>query len=384
MSYPVNPDYNHQVGYQLVSIPRYGVLLRAGAPLHVGERFTERDIQDGVISYRQTANLPEGSTGVKDGFRFQLFDRGLLVTDANQYVSCMPDREVPVPLDGVYQFDITIQATPTPGGVAKGFALKQGTSRPLTDRDLDIAGVGSRRDQVVHTLERPLKSGELRLNGRVTQQFTQGDVADGRVVYHHTGALMLDEIALKSCNQFSKCVRNVLPISFTPTVAFTGDNVFYGRIGSKWQTTLTATKSPLLWDLIGGTISGPPLSPEAIGTVYWTYYDARFQSAGDPEDRGAGYDKLPQYQNQPLKYQWNGGLPLGTYLDNMEGLVSTASRLPYDPLNDVTWVLPLVPSEFKWRVMITDPYTGENAVRDYTLRVTETGLSPTGETSETL
>jgi hypothetical protein len=64
--------------------------------------------------------------------------------------------------------------------------------------------------------------------------------------------------------------------------------------------------------------------------------------------------------------------------------VSTASRVPYDPQNDVTWVLPLVPDEFHWRVQITDPYTGESAVRDYTLRVTETGSGANGQTSETL
>jgi hypothetical protein len=270
-------------------------------------------------------------------------------------------------------------------GSSLDVAVAEGHAKVLTEFNLNAAAEGSGRGQIIHQIRRMPGMGTLMLNGKPATMFTQQDLFEGRVTYRHTGTSLSDSFEVTTCTQFSKCQNFTVKIAATEGLHFTGDNVFYARTSSKWNQPLTANRDPLLWELVDGSVDGPYLSTPASGVITWSYYDIQLPVPAKTSPlRGLGYDKLPEYQNLPFHYQWGGGLPFGTYVDNGNGVVWTANRYPYKADEDSTWKLPPDPSVFNWTMRITDPYTGDTATRKFTLYVTTSGLGPNGQTSETI
>jgi subtilisin-like proprotein convertase family protein len=58
-------DTSSQGEFVLLSLPEYGSLLKEGMPLAIGSRFTQNDIQQGLIAYQH-----DGSPNTNDHFRF--------------------------------------------------------------------------------------------------------------------------------------------------------------------------------------------------------------------------------------------------------------------------------------------------------------------------
>lgn len=381
--YSVLPELQALVGYQIVANPHFGVLKLGDRLLRPGDRFTQEDLTQGRLQFIQTTNLPYGVASQPDGFDFVLYKRNHLVTSDSLFSECMPERDIPLPDDGVYTFPIMIMATPTPTGFAKPITVEERGSRILTEADLFVSSSGSASEKLLYSVKVAPKNGTIFVRNRPVVQFTQQDVAQGYVRYQHTGSTPdADGVTLMCCNPFSKCVTVSMPIQLNPAIKLTGHNVFYAKIATKWNVMLEANKSPALFTLIDGNTQGPPLSTSPSGYVVWSYYDSSYQGAEDIPARGAGYDKPAEFRNIPLTYQWEGGLPLGVYMENLNGLLATASRLPYNVDTNTVWSLPSSPNEFQWQVRATDPYTGETDERTYYLRVTETGFGPDGQSSE--
>lgn len=383
--YTVLPENAQFIGFQLVTEPRLGRLMMGDRPLHVGDRFTQDDINNGVVRYEHTVKLKQGETQATDTFRFVLTDNGSLVTDPAGFTSCMPVPEIPFPKDGVYEFAIRINGKPFPEGSSLDVQVSEGSTKLLTDFNINMSAQGSTRGQIIHELSRRPSQGSLFLNGKPATMFTQQDVFEGRVSYHHQGPELSDLFEVTTCTQYSKCIKQVIRVGVTEGLHITGDNVFYAKVSSKWHQPLTANRDPLLWELVGGDLNAPYLSTTVTGSITWSYYDVQYSNAPATSPlRGLGYDKLPQYRNLPFHYQWNGGLPYGTYVDNANGVIWTANRFPYNPDEDSTWKLPANPSVFNWTMRVTDPYTGDTATREFTLYVTTSGRGPNGQTSETI
>jgi hypothetical protein len=381
----VPPEFAALIGYELRTIPQWGRLMRGDVPLHVGDRFTQEDINNSTVRYEHTVLFQGDQTEALDGFKFVLTDNGSTIVDPTLYTSCMPVPEIPVPADGVYQFTIHIQGRPFPTGSSLPVSIGEGNARMLTEYNINITAEGSTRGQIVHQVVKPPRMGRITLNGRPASMFTQQDVVEGRVSYVHTGTDLVDSFELTSCTQFSKCQNNVIKITATQGLHITGDNVFYAKVSTKWRQPLEANRNPVLWELIGGDDKAPYLSTPASGVISWSYYDDQYTSAPAGSSlRGLGYDKLPEFRNLPYRYQWNGGLPFGSYVDNGEGAIWTANRYPYKPDEASTWKLPPDPTVFHWAMRATDPYTGDTAIRQFTLYVTNSGLGPNGQTSETI
>ena len=71
-----------QLSYIVTSLPTSGDIRRDGSVLVANDRFTQTDIEAGLIDYRHTASLP-----VEDGFNFALEDGGGLSGGTNHYIT---------------------------------------------------------------------------------------------------------------------------------------------------------------------------------------------------------------------------------------------------------------------------------------------------------
>ncbi len=84
------------LSYVVQSLPTHGTLRRGGIALGVGERFTQADITNGVVSY-----VHDGSETTVDAFGFDLLDTGLAGPVANTFTFTVTPVDDPVALSAV-------------------------------------------------------------------------------------------------------------------------------------------------------------------------------------------------------------------------------------------------------------------------------------------
>ncbi|CAK6442941.1 unnamed protein product [Pipistrellus nathusii] len=163
----IDTDIAH-ISFTLTQAPKHGHIRVSGQILPVGGVFHLEDIKQGQISYDHS-----GDDSLTDNCSLEVSDRHHVVPITLR-VNVQPvDDEVPMlslPAGtlGSYLDVLENGATEITASVIKG-----------TDEDTD--------DLVLNfLLENPPLYGEILLNGVPAEQFTQGDILEGSVVYAHT------------------------------------------------------------------------------------------------------------------------------------------------------------------------------------------------------
>lgn len=375
--------------YKLLLLPTLGYLSRNGVRMVTGDRFSQHEINSGLIRYTHTVAFEPGETEAEDSFKFTLWDSFNENITADSYSSCFPivsaDDEPPViPEDGVYEFLIHIRrpTNPTVEPWTELIIVREETSTPLTYQ-IQASEPGYSSDDIVHTLIKPMTNGFIRVRGITSKSFTQADVDAGDVVYVNTAlGDGTDTIWLKTCNLVSRCVESKFEIQIEPKFRQIGDNIIYGPTGGVLHWEFQTNALDALWELRGFSLVAPQNSkPRANYIIEWSTYTETNTLPVDSPERGHGFDKLIEYRNLKEKLYWDGGLPLGVFVSSV-GYLSNGDRSPVSQAGSQPWKLPSSAGSYPFTLTAYNPRTGESDIRRYMLVVTDSGLSIDGMASE--
>jgi hypothetical protein len=169
-------DPHTELVFTPTTVPAHGTLLLGSSVLHVGNSFTQDDIDKGRLQYVQ-----DGSETNSDSFSFGVVD--------GSSTAALPGT-----------MNITIGDIPTLTNNT-GMALPEGTSSALTSTMLLYTD-----DQpdpptdLVYTVTGATAFGQLQLSGKtlhVADTFTQDDINQGRLIYIHGGSDNNDSFTFK-------------------------------------------------------------------------------------------------------------------------------------------------------------------------------------------
>ena len=166
-----DPDSSiSNIRFVVAELPLYGVLQNLQQPLSVGDIFTRKDIVDRNIIYANT-----GQEMDKDRF-------SLMVTDGVHRIPAV--------------VNVNIQSvddeSPTLHGVVSGvlsleLEVSEGGMIHITSNDLHATDVDTDDMTLTFIIEKAPTLGDVMVNLRSANRFTQKDVMDGRVAYRHLG-----------------------------------------------------------------------------------------------------------------------------------------------------------------------------------------------------
>ena len=202
-------DSAAEIFYRLRGVPNEGSIFNAGSLLTMGDRFTQEDVNLGLITYDHTSSVVGNDVlqlsledGLESGVVPQDFDLVFNIRDVNE-AAVVVTTDVPV-LEG---------------------ATSVITTSHLNAIDPDIADTPG---ELTYRVVTPAGSGNLLLNNSVLalgQTFTQLDVDLGRLSYQHDGSetgFDSIELVLADGMEDSVAAQNV---TLQITVASTNDDI---------------------------------------------------------------------------------------------------------------------------------------------------------------
>jgi len=383
----VNPMIPTEGLFKLLTLPQYGYLVKGKTRLQVGSKFSQQDIFDEQIKFVSTTKVPDNVEFLEDSFKYNLYKYGLGNITADSYNTCLPDRDIEVPEDGIFEFSIRINkmTPPTITLIENKINVVEEKSTVLDNTVIHAELDGVSPNDLIYKLNTPLTNGYLSLRGKKTTMFTQADVNSNSIRYVATGmAPAWDTISLMVCTKTNQCVGpTVIDVEIHADFKQIGDNVIYARIDSVFTWTFQTNKPNALWSLRGGSdISPRNASTPSTGIIDWSNYAIADGAPLDDPERGLGFDKLIQYKNLHEQFYWDGGLPTGVAVSSI-GYVGTQYRIPLSQAGTQPWKLPIEPGRYLFTVTAIDPVTGLSATRRYALITTQTGTNSAGLQSET-
>ncbi len=155
--------------FTLKATPQHGELEIGGSSLAKEERFTQADIDRGLLSYQH-----DGSETTSDHFDFDADDsNGGLIENARFSIVVTPVNDIPVLRTN------------------NAFSLDEAAAATLSRDELEIFDEDNPAQDLVLTLVSVPANGKLSVQGQGTldvgRAFTQVDVNEGRVTYEHDG-----------------------------------------------------------------------------------------------------------------------------------------------------------------------------------------------------
>jgi hypothetical protein len=157
-----------QIVYTVTSLPGQGTLLFNGSAVSVGQTFTQKNINSGLIRYRHS-----GSETRRDSFTFTVTDGTTTITNTAFNIKVNPVSDPPV---------LTTN---------EELNLDEGAIAPLDSTLLRTFDVDNTAVELVYTVTDAVDNGRLLLDGRligVGSTFTQRDLNAGLVNYRHNGS----------------------------------------------------------------------------------------------------------------------------------------------------------------------------------------------------
>ncbi|MBM0740212.1 pre-peptidase C-terminal domain-containing protein [Phormidium sp. CLA17] len=151
-----------------VGSPTNGRLAVAGAPISAGGTFTQDDINNGRVTYRQN-----GSETTRDAFTFTFADESGNTTEPLRTfsITVLPVNDLPILLTTNPQITVT----------EAGIVSFSSTLLNATDPD----GLAS---QITYAIATAPSGGAISLNGTAVTSFTQSDINSGLVRYQQNGS----------------------------------------------------------------------------------------------------------------------------------------------------------------------------------------------------
>ncbi|KAK3090222.1 hypothetical protein FSP39_010172 [Pinctada imbricata] len=208
----IDPDNSeNEVFYILVSVPKKGSLQFCSDPfsptrasecsdMHVGNNFTQHDIDMNRIRYIHTTSM--GSTET-DSFLFLLSDG----TNRRQ----------------VETFEIRIRNSRKANLALlnKGLQVREGQRTPLSTDNLSATDESTKADEIVFAITRQPNLGQMEFIDeplKIIRSFTQLDIASRKVVYNHMtkSDITTDSFAFTVTNGLSQAKDGVFKISIDP------------------------------------------------------------------------------------------------------------------------------------------------------------------------
>ena len=208
----IDPDNSeNEVFYILVSIPKKGSLQFCTDPfsptrasecsdMHVGNNFTQHDIDMNRIRYIHTTSM--GSTET-DSFLFLLSDG----TNRRQ----------------VETFEIRIRNSRKANLALlnKGLQVREGQRTALSTDNLSATDESTKADEIVFAITRQPKLGQIEFIDdplKIIRSFTQLDIASRKVVYNHMtkSDITTDSFAFTVTNGLSQAKDGVFRIAIDP------------------------------------------------------------------------------------------------------------------------------------------------------------------------
>lgn len=369
--------------FKLVSVPKYGFLTRNGNKLVPGSKFSNTDIERGLIKYINE-RVPEEweSPSSEDSFTFVLWNSDIGTITSESYLPCYDNDNMPfpTPMDGIFTFTIRINpiAPPIVEISSSYFILSENSSIRFDNFYFNSDNPGYSPNEIVHRITSDLKYGYIRVRGNKTDTFTQADVLSKSVSYVSGSKSGVEHIELMSCNIASMCATSTFDITVVPEFKQIGDNVIYGQTGSVFIWDFKANRPHVIWELVNGTTRGPKNAPipddeiiESLSTIV----------SETPNQQVPNNTVLPEYRNLKESVLWDGGLPPGMMCSNM-GYLETAERKPLSLAGSQPWVLPNRESEYFFTMKAIDAETGLVCYRRYQLVVNTDGTNIAGLLSE--
>lgn len=257
-SYAIQDQFAEKGQYQLKTLPKYGKLLKNGEAMKVDDRFTQKDINTGVIKYDVgVVNSPLAT--IKDDFNFVVLSGGAPVTQSTPKRSlCMPVPDIFIPSDGVYTFPITLLVTPPPTQkVNTGLSLYETQTKDIGKAQLEWGNERSTPEQIVYTTTAiPLPAlGVLSKNGTpvaVGDKFTQAELTAGGFSFKAAENVQgTTKWQFGICNQVDKCAAGDFTITVKPfpSPVITKSNMSINECAKDVEVTV----SQLMATLAGGS-----------------------------------------------------------------------------------------------------------------------------------
>ncbi|KAK6168396.1 hypothetical protein SNE40_020939 [Patella caerulea] len=166
-----DPDTDgSNINFVMDQLPTHGVIQLDEDILDVGDSFTRQHIQSGRVAYFNVRDDSGDDTFIID------------VTDGVHHVPVIFDVKI----------DFIDDEAPTLIGIDSGtlgisLEVKENNVVRITQEKLKASDPDTDDQQLTFVLSKSPYEGAVLLNGRQTEEFSQKDVADGRVEYRHTG-----------------------------------------------------------------------------------------------------------------------------------------------------------------------------------------------------
>lgn len=371
------------INARIVETPHWGVLRLGNRVLIPGDRFTYQDVVLGKLSYSQNKIIDSEETEIEDSFKFILFDSLNNPVTKSSFVACMAEQADLTPDDGIFEFKITIDLGEKPqvADFERMITLYDYHSAVISAAMIgSTSSIGS-KDLIYQVVEDP-QYGYISVSGQKTAMFSHQDVVNGLVEYVSTeSGPISEEVNFRLCTMNNRCTDFAIKFNIQPRFRHLNDNIIYAAVGKPFSLDLEASVANVLWELVGGTETPPfgTLGTMPYDVIEWTSYNPYSGNPTNDPEIGVGYELLPEYRNVVDAIQWGGGLPIGIHVSK-SGRLSTANTNVNTPGQQL-WAMPANPSTYKFKLKAINPYTGEEIIRDYELRVTATGRGPNGELS---
>lgn len=159
---------NDELVYTLTENVVNGGILLSGIKINVGDAFTQKDIDDGSVSY-----IHNGDETIKDSFKYTLGDGTVMLDEDTFQFTITPINDAPIV------------------GINTGMQVEEGDERTITNSMLEEGDPDDEGDGVSYTLTILPQNGVLKLDGTelgIDDTFTQADIDNGRITYLHDGS----------------------------------------------------------------------------------------------------------------------------------------------------------------------------------------------------
>ncbi|OQR72801.1 chondroitin sulfate proteoglycan 4-like [Tropilaelaps mercedesae] len=176
-----------EVVINVVQPPTLGKLRFAQSSEQVINKFTVRDIQEGIIEYVHTSPLKSAHN---DRFDFTVVALGV-TKDASFKITVYPST---------FWTPMQLKA----GGGNATLYLDASSTATVSRTYLNVIHETLEPEDVTFSLLRAPRFGQLLINGKPITTFTQADVNKGRVKYAHSGAPGVDGFVVDASNGFSQ------------------------------------------------------------------------------------------------------------------------------------------------------------------------------------
>jgi len=239
---------------EILTLPKYGEILRKhavvtkqgkagrGLAVGVGDKIGMQEFQEGLISY-----LHEGKATAPDEFHYHIIKHGKVAQKRSLHVTIVEENNAPVLLEN------------------ETLRLKKRDEIPVEKINLGVTDQEQGPSELEYTLRKIPEQGSLLFNHKLVTvggTFSQEDILQGRVFYHHTGGDekedkvifsvsdgvggVLDHVMLSvliSSISYSILFNNPLSVTAKGAVPFTGNNLrttLRGESESKVKYTLSS------------------------------------------------------------------------------------------------------------------------------------------------